>query len=63
MPAKQARSGTRGRPPLGLGGSTGNNGWITRHNSSDTKGATMPDQPGHYAPGSLLLGALSPTGC
>src|SRR5690242_10342595 len=36
MPVKQARSGTRGRPPLGLGGSRGRSGATTAHRSSLT---------------------------
>ena len=45
MPSRQARSGTRGRPPLGLGGSGGRSGSISRHRASETSGATMPTQP------------------
>ena len=33
IPVRQARSGTRGRPPLGLGGSFGNSGSISFHNA------------------------------
>jgi len=38
MPVKAARSETRGRPPLGLGGSGGSSGATRAHNSSLTKG-------------------------
>ena len=48
MPVKQARSGTRGRPPLGLGGSGGSSGATMAHSSSLTKGF-MP-QVYHAAP-------------
>ena len=34
MPTKQQRSGMRGRPPLGLGGSGGRRGWICSQSSS-----------------------------
>ena len=34
MPVSAFRSGTRGRPPLGLGGSGGSKGWMRSHNSS-----------------------------
>ena len=34
MPTKQRRSGMRGRPPLGFGGSGGSKGWICSHSSS-----------------------------
>ncbi len=34
MPVNAARLGTLGRPPIGLGGSAGNSGSITFHNSS-----------------------------
>jgi hypothetical protein len=34
MPVRAARSGIRGRPPFGLGGSGGKSGSITSHNSS-----------------------------
>jgi hypothetical protein len=44
MPARQARSGTRGRPPLGLAGSGGRSGPISCHNSLETRGATMLGQ-------------------
>ena len=38
---KAARSGTRGRPPLGLGGSGGSSGATMAHNSSLTRGLLM----------------------
>jgi hypothetical protein len=37
MPVRAARSGTRGRPPLGLGGSDGNSGSMMAHNSSGNR--------------------------
>ncbi len=42
IPVRQARSGTRGRPPLGLGGSAGSNGSTMAHNSSGTSRLLMP---------------------
>jgi hypothetical protein len=41
IPVKAARSGTRGRPPFGLGGVAGNKGAITCHSSSPTNGLVM----------------------
>jgi hypothetical protein len=41
MPVKQSRSGTRGRPPLGLGGSDGSSGATIAHSSSLTSGLAM----------------------
>ena len=41
MPVRAARSGTRGRPPLGLGGSAGNRGSIRFHNSSVSSGLAI----------------------
>jgi hypothetical protein len=41
MPASVARLSTRGRPPLGLGGSFGKSGSITAHSSSVTSGFGM----------------------
>jgi len=41
MPVKAARSGTRGRPPLGLGGSGGSSGATTAHRSSLTRGLAI----------------------
>jgi hypothetical protein len=38
MPVKAARSGTRGRPPFGLGGSGGNSGAMLSHRASLTNG-------------------------
>jgi len=52
MPVSVARSGTRGRPPLGFGGSAGSNGSITSHSSSLTSGLLMPllvQDPDHRA--------------
>ena len=42
MPASTARSGSRGRPPCGLGGSGGRSGSTTSHNSSLTSGFAIP---------------------
>jgi hypothetical protein len=50
MPVSAARSGTRGRPPFGLGRSGGSSGAIRSHNSSLTRGLLMPllhQAPGH----------------
>jgi hypothetical protein len=41
MPMRTWRFGTRGRPPLGLGGSGGNKGSINSHNDSDSSGLAM----------------------
>jgi hypothetical protein len=41
IPVKQARSGTRGRPPLGLGGSGGIWGLIRCHSSSVSSGLAI----------------------
>jgi hypothetical protein len=41
MPAKAARSSTRGRPPLGFGGSGGSRGSMTSHSSSVTSSLLM----------------------
>lgn len=38
MPVKAARSGARGRPPLGLGGAGGSSGSTITHNSSGRRG-------------------------
>jgi hypothetical protein len=45
MPARQPRSGSRGRPPFGLGGSRGSSGSMTAHNSSGTNGVAMSGHP------------------
>ncbi len=42
MPLSAARSGTRGRPPFGLGRSGGNSGAIIAHRSSGTSSLAMP---------------------
>lgn len=42
MPASAARSSTRGLPPFGFGGSEGNSGSITSHNSSGTSSFPIP---------------------
>jgi hypothetical protein len=41
-PDRHARSGTRGSPPFGFGGSFGNSGAVAAHSSSDTSGLHMP---------------------
>ena len=52
MPVKAARSGTRGRPPLGLGGSGGKSGAIVSHNVSLTNGLLIrPGQAAWTVPG------------
>ena len=43
IPVRHARSGTRGRPPFGFGGSGGIRGATTSHSSSGTNGLLMPD--------------------
>lgn len=43
MPVSAARFGIRGLPPLGLGGSGGNSGSITFHNSSDINAFAIPN--------------------
>jgi len=45
MPVRQARSGTRGRPPSGLGRSTGRKGRISFHNVSVTSVNAMASPP------------------
>ncbi len=42
MPVSAARWAIRGRPPLGLAGSTGSRGAISDHRASETRGAGMP---------------------
>ncbi len=42
IPVRAARSGTRGRPPVGLGGSSGSRGSTIAHRSSGTSGLLMP---------------------
>src|SRR3989440_741258 len=52
MPVKAARSGTRGQPPLGLGGSGGRSGAIVSHNVSLTNGLLIrPSQAARTVPG------------
>jgi hypothetical protein len=41
IPVSACRSGTRGRPPSGCGGSGGSGGSIRLHGSSDTRGFAM----------------------
>jgi len=45
IPVRQARSATRGRPPSGLGGSTGRRGSISFHNASVTSVNAMASPP------------------
>ena len=47
MPVSAARLATRGRPPLGLGGSAGSNGWTMDQSSSVTSALFMPPNYGH----------------
>jgi hypothetical protein len=42
MPVRAARSSTRGRPPLGLGGSDGSSGSMVSHSSSVTSSFAIP---------------------
>src|SRR5215211_1659916 len=42
MPVRAARSSMRGLPPLGLGGSSGNSGFMISQSSSDTSSLLMP---------------------
>jgi hypothetical protein len=42
IPARHARSGTRGRPPLGLGRCRGKSGSAASQSSSETSGLLMP---------------------
>jgi hypothetical protein len=44
MPASAARSGCRGRPPFGLGGSGGSSGSMMSHSSSLTNGLLITGQ-------------------
>jgi len=46
MPVSAARSDTRGRPPFGLGGSAGSNGWTMDQSSSVTSALFMPPSYG-----------------
>jgi hypothetical protein len=48
IPVKQARSGTRGRPPFGFDCSFGSNGSTMAHSSSLTSGLLMPSR--HASP-------------
>jgi hypothetical protein len=41
MPLKAIRSGTRGRPPFGFAGSSGNNGSISSQRASGTRGSLL----------------------
>jgi hypothetical protein len=52
MPARAARSGTRGRPPFGLGSPFGRSGSITSHRSSVTNGLLIvPTSTASHGPG------------
>lgn len=52
MPVSAARSGTRGRPPLGRGGGGGSRGASSAHSALGMSGLAMPDQPGQPSRGS-----------
>jgi len=56
MPASAERLSTRGLPPFGLGGSSGNNGSIVFHSSSDTSSLAMSFS---YPNQRVLKGSLS----
>src|SRR5215210_6857310 len=56
MPASAERSSTRGLPPLGLGGSSGNNGSMVFHSSSDTSSLAMSSPYPHQR---VLKGSLA----
>ena len=58
MPSRARRSSHRGRPPFGLGGSSGSSGATAAHSSSLTRGLLMMPQRG--LPTWVLLGVLSP---
>jgi hypothetical protein len=47
IPPRAARSGTRGRPPFGFGGSLGRSGSIAPQRSSDTRARDIT--AGHHA--------------
>ena len=49
IPVSAARSDTRGLPPRGRGGTTGNNGSMIDHRASETRGDAIP--PHESAPG------------
>jgi hypothetical protein len=48
MPARADRSGTRGRPPFGFGGSGGSRGSIRFQSSSGTNGLPMMPERNHH---------------
>jgi hypothetical protein len=50
IPDRHARSGTRGWPPFGFGGSFGNSGSMAAHSSSDTSGLLMQQHGSKPAP-------------
>src|SRR5579875_1668097 len=65
IPVKQARSGSRGRPPVGFGGSGGSNGSIVSHNVSLTNGFAMATPLAAHAGkdhSRVLIGAQSGLG-
>lgn len=45
IPVRQARSGTRGRPPFGFGFSGGSSGSMISHSSSGTSGVAINRYP------------------
>ena len=52
IPARAARSGTRGRPPFGLGGSAGSSGSTISQSSSGTSGLLIvPTSTASHGPG------------
>ena len=57
MPPRAARSGMRGRPPLGLGRSLGRSGSIASQSSSDTSGRDIMGE--HHAARSGFCNTLS----
>jgi hypothetical protein len=50
IPVRHARSGTRGRPPFGFGGSGGISGSTISHNSSGTSSLLMPAESASSRP-------------
>src|SRR5215212_6853908 len=60
MPASAERLSTRGLPPFGLGASSGNNGSIVFHSSSDTSSLAMSFPYPHQR---VLKGSLSHGAC
>jgi hypothetical protein len=63
MPASAERLSTQGLPPFGLGGSSGNNGSIVFHSSSDTSSLAMSfPYPHQRVLKGSLIGSLLTTG-